>query len=96
MLTTVIMLFLTFAAFIAIIDIKSEKLSKSIPSLNAMSAEDLLEMIVGVPLSDILRAGDSIEIIVSTNSHHIARREYVASDWHSIIKLEPVKAIKIV
>ena len=67
---------------------------KPMPKLNDMSAEDLLEVIIGVPLSEVLSAGDSIEIIVSTNSHPIASREYVATDWHSMIKLEPVRTVK--
>lgn len=94
MLTTVVMLILSFVAFLAIIDMKYKKLTKPLLNLNDMSAEDLLEMIVGLPLSEVLSAGDSIEIIISTNSHPIASREYVATDWHSMIKLEPVKAIK--
>ncbi len=93
-LTTIATLALTFIAFVGIIEMKKKKLSKPVPSINTMSAEDLLEMMVGLPLSELLRAGDSVKIVVSTNNHPIASREYVATDWHSIIKLEPTKTIK--
>lgn len=94
MITTVVMLILSFVAFLAIIDMKYKKLTKPSLSLNNMSAEDLLEVIVGLPLNELLTDGDSIEIVISTNGHAIASREYVATDWHSMVKLEPVKSIK--
>lgn len=94
MLTTVVMLALAFVAFVSVMDMRYRKMIKPMPKLNDMSAEDLLEVIIGVPLSEVLSAGDSIEIIVSTNSHPIASREYVATDWHSMIKLEPVRTVK--
>ena len=94
MLTTVIMLALAFVASVSVMDMRYRKMIKPMPKLNDMSAEDLLEVIVGLPLSEVLSAGDSIEIIVSTNSRPIASREYVATDWHSMIKLEPVRTVK--
>lgn len=81
-------------AFAAIINLKHKKSSQPAPNINNLSAEDLLETIVGLPLSEILSAGDSIEIVVSANTHPIARRKYVATDWHSMIKLESAKTIK--
>ena len=94
MLLTIVTLALTFIAFATVVKMKYRKLSKPVPTIKTMSAEDLLEVIVGLPLSEVLSAGDSVEIIVSTNSHPIASREYVATDWHSMIKLEPTKTIK--
>ena len=93
-LLTIATLALTFIAFAAVVKMKHRKLKNPVPSMSTMSAEDLLEVIIGLPLNEVLSAGDNIEIIVSTNSHPIASREYVATDWHSIIKLEPTKTIK--
>lgn len=55
--------------------------------LVTMSAEDLLELVVGVPLSDLVTDGDSIEITISTNGHPIAGNQYVATDSCGNIKL---------
>lgn len=93
-LLTIATLALTFLAFAAIINLKHKKSSQPMPNINTLSAEDLLETIVGLPLSELLSTGDSIEIVVSINAHPIVRREYVATDWHSMIKLEPAKTIK--
>lgn len=56
-------------------------------SIKAMSAEDLLELVVGVPLNDLVIDGDSIEITVSTNGHPIAGGQYIAKDTSGNIKL---------
>lgn len=93
-LLTIATLALTFVAFAAIVKMKRRKLNKPVSSISTMSAEDLLEVIVGLPLSELLTAGDSVEIVVSTNNHPIASREYVATDWHSMIKLEPTRSVK--
>tara|TARA_B100000530_G_scaffold309310_1_gene235039 strand:+ start:49030 stop:49341 length:312 start_codon:yes stop_codon:yes gene_type:complete len=70
---------------------KSRKTVKSTlvdpQALGAMSAEDLLELVVGVPLKDLVIDGDSIEITISTNGHPIAGNQYVATDSCGSIKL---------
>ena len=94
-LTTIVMLALSFMAFIAIIDLKNKAANApAIQSISTMSAEDLLEVIIGQPLSDVLSAGDTVELIIRTNDHPIASREYAANDWHGMVKLEPIKAVK--
>lgn len=93
---TVITLVLSFIAFLAVLRMRYKKAKKQ-KELNRSSktAEDLLELIISVPLSEILCVGDTIEIIVCTNGRHpIASREYVANDWQGKIKLQATKAIK--
>ena len=93
-LTTTVMLALSFMAFLAIIDLKNKAANApAIQSISTMSAEDLIEVIIGQPLSEVLRTGDTVELTIRTNSHPIASREYSASDWHGMVKLEPVKSI---
>lgn len=93
-LTTTVMLALSFMAFLAIIDLKNKAANApAIQSISTMSAEDLIEVIIGQPLSEVLRTGDTVELIIRTNNHPIASHEYVANDWHGMVKLEPIKVI---
>lgn len=94
-LTTIVMLALSFMAFIAIIDLKNKAANApAIQNISTMSAEDLIEVIIGQPLSEVLSTGDTVELIIRTNDQPIASREYAANDWHGMVKLEPIKAVK--
>lgn len=94
-LITIVMLALSFMAFIAIINLKNKAANApAIQSISTMSAEDLLEVIIGQPLSAVLSAGDTVELVIRTNDHPIASREYAANDWHGMVKLEPIKVTK--
>lgn len=94
-IVTIAMLVLSFMAFIAIINLKNKAANApAIQSISTMSAEDLLEVIIGLPLSEVLSAGDTVELIIRTNDQPIASREYAANDWHGMVKLEPIKAVK--
>lgn len=53
----------------------------------ALSAEELTELIIGVPLNAILLQGDEIEIVVKTNSHPIAGAVYYAQKIDGKLKL---------
>lgn len=94
-LVTIGMLALSFIAFIAIVNSKNKAANApAIQNISTMSAEDLIEVIIGQPLSEILSAGDTVGLIIRTNDRPIASREYTASDWHGMVKLEPIKAVK--
>lgn len=94
-LTTIVTLALSFMAFITIINLKNKAANAPvIQNISTMSAEDLIEVIIGQPLSEVLSAGDTVELIIRINEDPIASREYAANDWHGMVKLEPIKVIK--
>ena len=94
-LVTIVMLALSFMAFITIINLKNKAANApAIQNISTMSAEDLIEVIIGQPLSEILRSGDTVKLTIRTNDEPIASREYSANDWHGMVKLEPIKSIK--
>lgn len=85
---TAIMLAVAVIATLLIINTKySGKYNANQESLDALAAEDLLEVVVGVPLNEILIAGDNVEIVVRTNSHPIASNSYIAEDLSGKVKL---------
>ena len=93
--TSFLALITAIATIIAAVSFLSARRSRKIvkstlvdpQELAAMSAEDLLELVVGVPLKDLVMDGDSIEITISTNGHPIAGNKYVATDSCGSIKL---------
>ena len=94
-MTTVAALAMSFIAFLAVIKMMYKRIDKQNTSnANSKGAEDLLELITSAPLSEILSAGDKVEIVVCTNGHPIASREYTACDWQGKVKLSGTKVIK--
>lgn len=81
-----------FAAMLASVFILKNKIvkTKNKPTLNdfnCLSAESLLEVVTGLPLSEILSAGDKVEIVIKTNGHPIADAQYAVCKWDDLIKL---------
>lgn len=56
-------------------------------NFNTLAAEDLLGVVIGVPLDEIVNAGDKVEIVIKINSHPIAGCEYGAKRWCGRLKL---------
>ena len=56
-------------------------------------AEDMLGMIVGMPLSDFIAEGDNVEIIVRTNGHPIASHDYVAKTENGRVTLTSASVV---
>ena len=56
-------------------------------NFNTLAAEDLIDIVVGVPLNEIVCDGDHIEIVIKTNGHAIAGSEYSVKRWCGSLKL---------
>lgn len=56
-------------------------------NFNSLAAEDLINVVIGVPLNEIVCVGDTVEIIIKTNGHSIAGSEYSVKHWYGRLKL---------
>ncbi|WP_010197020.1 hypothetical protein [Psychrobacter sp. PAMC 21119] len=56
-------------------------------NFNSLAAEDLMGVVIGVPLNEIVSAGDTIEIVIKVNGHSIAGSEYSVKRWYGRLKL---------
>lgn len=63
--------------------------SNTSANFNSLAAEDLMGVVIGVPLDKIVSAGDTIEIVIKTNGHSIAGSEYSVKHWCGRLKLTP-------
>ncbi|WP_352309040.1 hypothetical protein [Psychrobacter sp. W2-37-MNA-CIBAN-0211] len=86
---TVVMLIISAIATGTVISIKFTK--KGDPdddlNLNTLSAESLLEVVAGTPLSELFGEGDNVEIVIKTNGHPVAGKEYAATKLCGHVKL---------
>lgn len=87
MFITVVMTGIAIIAAILIYDIKVGGGAINQVEFTALSAEEILEVVVGVPLNELLVAGDNIEIVIKTNDHSIASGKYVAENLDGEVKL---------
>ena len=56
-------------------------------NFNSLAAEDLIGVVIGVPLDQIIVPGDTVEIIIKTNGHPLIGCEYSVRSWCGQLKL---------
>lgn len=61
--------------------------SNTSANFNSLAAEDLINVVIGVPLNEIVCVGDTVEIIIKTNGHSIVGSEYSVKHWYGRLKL---------
>jgi hypothetical protein len=90
LLVLITLVALTFAALAAGIKLNiklSTSTKKNKANADRLAAEDLLALVVGMPLGDFLVEGDSVEIVVRANGHPIADKAYTAEVLEGKTKL---------
>lgn len=86
---TIFALLISFVAAVFALKQASVRRVNTSANFNALAAEDLVGVVIGVPLDKIVSAGDTIEIVIKTNGHSIAGSEYSVKHWCGRLKLTP-------